>query len=47
MERYPLTALNRITMGIVVLSLLIAGWIAYQRIEDNPPPPATPSTHSP
>ena len=45
MERYPLAALNRITTAIVVLSLAIAGWIAYQHLEDNAPPAATPVAH--
>ena len=46
MERYPLATLNRITMAIVVISLALAGWIAYQHLQDTVPPPAsTPVAH--
>lgn len=47
MERYPLAALNRITLGIVFVSLALAGWIAYQHLEDNAPVTAPAASHSP
>jgi hypothetical protein len=46
MERQAFATLNRITMGIVVLSLAIAGWIAYQHLEHNAPAPAPTASHA-
>jgi len=46
MERQAFATLNRITMGIVVLSLAIAGWIAYQNLAQTSPAPAPTASHA-
>ena len=42
-----LPILNRITVGLMVVSLAVAGWIAYQRLENNASVPSPAATHHP